>query len=111
MSSLFCCVFELDTHLFEDAESDTRSEELAEMLGRELAKRAGNMPLDSFGLGFGLCRVVRDEGRGEIGVVDRVVDGDGDLEGGAVVHDGTGDTCPHRLMNERCEPTRNVPSR
>lgn len=77
------------THLAKKSEGHTSTEELAEMLVRELLEGVENVLLDGGGLEVGLGRVVGDDCGREIGVVNRVVDGDGDLVSGVVVDDGT----------------------
>ena len=67
------------------------------MLGRELAEGGDDVLFDRLGLSVGLSRVVGNERRREIGVVDRVVDGYRDLECRAVVYNRPSNTCPHRL--------------
>lgn len=88
------------TDLLEQTKGNTCAEELAQVLRRELAEGANNVFLDYLRLGFWLGSVVSDQSRCEVGVVDRIVNGYGDLEACAVVHDRTGDTCPHGLEIE-----------
>ena len=85
------------TYLTEQRDGDTSTEELAQMLLRELAQGLDDMLLDGASLRVGVVGVVRDDGRREIGVVDRVVDRDGDFVTGVVVDGGTGNTSPHGL--------------
>ena len=88
---------DLTAHLLEQAQSNTRTEELAKVLLREMADGLNDMLFNGLGLSIRLSRVIRDHAGGEIGVVDRVVDGDGNLKASVVVHRRTGDTSPHRL--------------
>ena len=68
------------------------------MLGRELAEDIKDMLLDVGCLLLGIIGVVRDDRGRKVGVVDGVVDGDRDFEGGAVVDHSSCDTCPHGLV-------------
>jgi len=61
------------------------------------------MVLDLGGILGGVIEVDWDCGGGEVGVVDRVVDGDGDLKGLASVDEGSSDTGPHRLLGDQRE--------
>ena len=92
----------MPTYLAEKAQRYTRTEEFAEVLLRELPDRVEDVFLDDLGLSIRLSGVVWNDGRGEIGVVDRVMDRDGYLEAGVIVDWGTGDTSPHRLWVARC---------
>ena len=86
------------THLLEQAEGDTSTEELAQVLLGELAQSVENVLLDLLGLRVGLGRVIGNRAGREVGVVDRIVDRDGDLKAGVVVDHGAGNTGPHGLM-------------
>ena len=90
-------------YLTQQAERDTCTEELAQMFLRELAQGIEDVLLDDFGLGIGLGGIVGDDGRREIGVVDRVVDRDGNFKASVVIDHRSGNTSPHRLG--RNEPT------
>ena len=70
------------------------------MLGRELAEDLDGMFLDGSSLLFGVLGIVGDNGGREIGVVDGVVDGDGNLKARVVVDYSSGDTSPHRLVDD-----------
>lgn len=88
------------THLFEETQSHTRTQEFAQMLAREGVESLQDMLLDDLGLTLGVVEVVGNDGRCEIGVVHGVVDGDGNLEFRLIVYDSTCDTRPHRLYHE-----------
>lgn len=85
------------THLPKQANGDTSTEELAHVLGGELAKDIEGMFFDGGGLLVGILGVVRNDGGGKVGVVDRVVDGDRDFKAGVVVDHCAGYARPHRL--------------
>lgn len=55
------------------------------------------MTLDLGSILLGVGHDVWHNGGGKIGAIDRVVDGDGDLEGFTAGQDRTSDTSPHRL--------------
>lgn len=87
------------THLLEQGEGDTGTKELAHMILAELLDHLDDMVLD--------CRavatlLVRDLPRGVVGVVDGIVNGDGDLEGIFTLDGLTSDTHPHRLRVKWC---------
>lgn len=84
-------------YLSQKRDGDTCTEELAQMLGGELAKHTEDVSLDLLGLFFRIIGRESDERGREIGVVDRIVNGYGDLEAGVVVHHHACDTSPHRL--------------
>lgn len=84
-----------NTHLTQETEGDACTEELAKMLMGEVAKCLDDMFLNV----RGIVGIVIEEIVGEIGIVDGVVDGDGDLVVLVVVDDGARDTCPHRLLD------------
>ena len=63
----------------------------------KLFERLEDVILDHSGIFFGVGGVVRHNSGGEIGAVDRVVNGDGDLKGFSADKDCAGDTSPHRL--------------
>lgn len=67
------------------------------MLGRELAEDIEDVLLDCRSLSLGVVGIVGDGGRGEVGVVDGVVDGNGELVAGVVVDHGACNTSPHGL--------------
>ena len=69
------------------------------MLSGELAEDVKDMLLDVGCLLLGIIGVVRDNRRRKVGIVDGVVDGEGNLEASVVVDHRSGDTSPHRLMN------------
>ena len=85
------------TDLLEQAEGNTGTEELAEMLAGEGIEGLQDVLLNGCSLCLWVVNVVGDDSGGEIGVVNGIVDGYGDLELGVVVHDCPCDTCPHRL--------------
>ena len=97
---LECDFWEQDTHLSEQADGDTSAEELAHVLGGELAEDVEDMLLYVDSLGLGVFGAVGDGGGGKVGVVDGVVDRDRDFEVSTVVDYGSGDTCPHGLVRE-----------
>lgn len=66
----------------------------------ELFERLEDVTLDVSGIFGGVGRVVRHNGGGIIGAIDRVVNGDGNLKGFTAGKDCAGDTSPHRLDKE-----------
>ena len=94
---LGCDFWEQDTHLSEQADGDTGAEELAHVLGGELAEEVEDVLFDGGSLCLGVIGTVGDDGGAKVGVVDRVVDGDRELVAGVVVDHGARDTSPHRL--------------
>ena len=67
------------------------------MLCGESAEGLNDMLLDSCALGLGVVGGVSNDGGCEIGVVDGIVNGDGNLETGVIIDYSTSNTCPHRL--------------
>ena len=59
------------------------------------------MVLNHGGILGGIIGGEWDRGRGEVCVVDRVVDGDGDLKDLAPIDCGSGNACPHRLWGDQ----------
>ena len=70
------------------------------MLLRELAQGVEDMLFNFFSLGIWFGGIIWYDGRREIGVVDGVVDGDGNLKARVVVDYSSGDTSPHRLVDD-----------
>ena len=67
------------------------------MLRRELAESRNDMGFDNLCLLIRLCGIIREDRRAEIGVVDRVMDGDRNLKASFVGEERTRDASPHRL--------------
>lgn len=86
-----------EIYLFEEAESDTGTEELAKVFLRELFEGLEDVTFDLGGNFCGVSRIVRNNGGSKIGAIDRVVNGDGDLKGLAAGKDRACNTSPHRL--------------
>lgn len=63
------------------------------MFMREVTESLDDMLLDI----RGIVGIIIEEIVGKVGIIDRVMDGDGDLVILVVVDDGARNTCPHRL--------------
>ena len=92
------------TDLLKQAEGNTGTEELAHVLGGELAEALEDVLFNLRGLSLGIACGVGDHRGRKVGVVDGVMDGDRELVASVVVDHSTCDTGPHRLhgMKRRC---------
>lgn len=91
-----------DTHFFEKGQSDTNTEELAEMLDREFAECLEDGILYFLGILLSVVWVVWEDHGGEICVVDGVMDRDRELILAVAVDHGASNSTPHRL-GDLCE--------
>ena len=84
-------------YLAQKGHRDAGTKEFAEMFGGELAKGFDDMRLDSVGGFFRVIGVDGDDLRREIGVVNRIVNRYGDLEGRTAVDRRASNASPHGL--------------